>query len=852
MLMRNNYAKALVACVAFTASQWANAQCTVTNATGCVCETAGQTQCDLLPDIQISWFALQNYASGPSEYAQTGTNAGRLRISGSTPNQGFGPLEVRAVNAAGNRRFICGQDTISVYAPSGNTSFTCPNGQVPKQRLYQRVYRKQGNSMTYTERESGVMTYHPGHGHYHVDDWTTMTLRIQQQGVSDPRQWPIVATGGKIGFCLMDLSTCSNSAGHCRTSQLYNQGTTLLNSNFPNYGLGQNYGCSQNFQGISSGKTDIYSESLDGMWINMLPGLCNGDYWIVAEVDPRNDWLESNEGNNWTAIPFTLTQQSPANSGATASIEASGRPVITPGGSVTLTANPGYSYLWSTGATTRSITVNTPGSYTVAVTGPCGTATSPALQVTSISAPAPPVGTGGSTNGPGSVALSATGSNLLWYDVPNGGQSIGSGPSFNTPVISQTTNYWVEARNLAAGSALNVGKPDMSGSGAYNSSKQYMYFDAYEPFVLESFKVFANSYGVRHFVLFDSKGSLIAEKFVELPQGMSVVTVNWNVPVGMQHRITAYDDATDVVRDLWRNDGGVSYPYPIGTMGAITGSSGGAQFYYFLYDWVVRQEEKVATSSRTMVTATVNNAVQLDLRVRLEGPYDQQTGLMRDDLRVAGLIPLNEPYTAMGFSHVNGGGGESTTSQLLATTGSDAPVDWVFVQLRSSTDPTVVLATRSGLLTRSGQVIAATGGPLSFNIASGNYRVAVRHRNHLGCMTNAAVALSSNPVTVDMSLPGTSTWGIEARKNVNGTMVLWTGNARPDNIIRYAGSNNDRDDILLAVGGTIPTAVVQGYLVTDVTMDGAVKYAGSNNDRDPILVNIGGQVPTATRVEQLP
>jgi hypothetical protein len=31
-----------------------------------------------------------------------------------------------------------------------------------------------------------------------------------------------------------------------------------------------------------------------------------------------------------------------------------------------------------------------------------------------------------------------------------------------------------------------------------------------------------------------------------------------------------------------------------------------------------------------------------------------------------------------------------------------------------------------------------------------------------------------------------------------------------------------------------------------------VKYTGANNDRDPILVNIGGTVPTNTRVATLP
>ncbi len=73
-----------------------------------------------------------------------------------------------------------------------------------------------------------------------------------------------------------------------------------------------------------------------------------------------------------------------------------------------------------------------------------------------------------------------------------------------------------------------------------------------------------------------------------------------------------------------------------------------------------------------------------------------------------------------------------------------------------------------------------------------------------------------------------------------------------DQGLKYTGSNNDRDPILTAIGGSVPTAVLSGYFLTDLNMDGLVKYAGAANDRDLILVNVGGSVPTATRFAQLP
>ena len=50
----------------------------------------------------------------------------------------------------------------------------------------------------------------------------------------------------------------------------------------------------------------------------------------------------------------------------------------------------------------------------------------------------------------------------------------------------------------------------------------------------------------------------------------------------------------------------------------------------------------------------------------------------------------------------------------------------------------------------------------------------------------------------------------------------------------------------------MPTSIATGYLITDVNLDGVVKYTGSANDRDPILINLGGVVPTNTRTEQMP
>jgi Ig-like domain CHU_C associated len=838
------------------------AQCSTTNSTSCACQTNGSTNCDLLPDIMISWQALQSASGGPSEYSLTDpVNAGRLRVTSATPNVGHGPLEVRGVDGLGFRRFICGTDTSVIFAPTNNTGFTCANGFNPRQILYQRIYHKNAGSMTYNDVQRGTMTYHSGHGHYHIDGWNTMTLRLAQPGITDPRQWPVIASGGKLGFCLINLFTCSGSPGYCRTSHQYNTGTTLLNTDFGNnYQLGDHWtGCGDDAQGIDVGKGDIYDESLQGMWINLLPGMCNGQYHIVADVDPNNDFLEENEDNNWTSIPFSLTLQGAANSGVSANITCSGRNLIAPGETRTLTASPGTAYSWSTGATTQSITVSVAGTYSCTVTCPCGSLSTPSLTLTALAAPLAPVGTGATINGPGTANLSATGNNLRWYTTAAGGASIGTGNSFTTPLINATTNYWVEDRSTSPGANVNAGKSTNVGGGGYSSVRQWTYFDANEPFTLESFKVYANSYGLRHFILADRLGNLIAEKYIELPAGLNTITLNWNVPVGVHHQITAYDEGatssgTEVqIIDLAYNNAGVAYPYAIGTLGSITGASDGATNYYYLYDWVVKTPTVVALSPRTQVTATVVNQVAVNAKVKLEGPFDSNTGNMRDDLRIGALIPSTEPYTALGFTQIAGGGGEVLVGSPLTVTGNNAIVDWVRLELRSAITPSIVLATRQALVQRDGDVVASDGvSTVTFNVGSGSYYVAVRHRNHLGAMTSTAIALTAAPVAIDLSATTTGTWGVSARKQIGAVMVLWAGNTLLNSQISYTGLNNDRDPILVAIGGVIPTNTVVSYNSTDVNMDGVTKYTGATNDRDPILVNIGGNVPTNVLNEQLP
>jgi len=241
-------------------------------------------------------------------------------------------------------------------------------------------------------------------------------------------------------------------------------------------------------------------------------------------------------------------------------------------------------------------------------------------------------------------------------------------------------------------------------------------------------------------------------------------------------------------------------------------------------------------------------------KVFLEGPYVQATQLMGDALRSGNLVPSVEPYSGLGYTMSSGGTGVVMSAGVSGTSDNNAICDWVLVELRQPAAPYSVLATRTALVQRDGDVVGFDGtSPIAFDASPGSYAIAIRHRNHLGVMTGAPVTLSAAPAQVDFTSTATLTYGTNAQKQVGSRMVLWAGDTSGDGTLKYTGASNDRDPILTAIGGVVPSnTVTNTYDRRDASLDGVIKYTGTANDRDPILVNIGGTVPTVTRTQQLP
>ncbi|MBK9735220.1 MAG: hypothetical protein IPO92_09740 [Saprospiraceae bacterium] len=246
----------------------------------------------------------------------------------------------------------------------------------------------------------------------------------------------------------------------------------------------------------------------------------------------------------------------------------------------------------------------------------------------------------------------------------------------------------------------------------------------------------------------------------------------------------------------------------------------------------------IILSSQSGLCYTIDSPVAgrtLKIRVYLEGALLNNTGetadgrlLMRDNLRVSpfngnNYIPVNDPYqTTLNMvnlsihnKHVGMGSLPSLSTisdpvTVFGVTGRNAIVDWVFVEIRSSTDNTLVIATRSGLLQRDGDVVDMDGvSDLNFpDLNATSFYAMIRHRNHLGVMT---MIIDGNSL-IDFSNPATPVFdfgttlfpmfnytGMARNENFGTIAPLWAGDFNSDLALKLDPPSDDHNIMFIEV-----------------------------------------------------
>lgn len=170
--------------------------------------------------------------------------------------------------------------------------------------------------------------------------------------------------------------------------------------------------------------------------------------------------------------------------------------------------------------------------------------------------------------------------NVSWYDADT--NLLHQGNIFDTEILTESTDYLVKQSAL---SEAYVGKEDLGGSTSIYANFCGLIFDAYQDFLLESVKVYADGDQDRIIQLHDSLFNVLISDTIFIEDGEQRIELNWDIPQGEKYKLITRSD-----NNLFYNDTGAVFPYEISEVLSIyetTFIPDPEKYYYAFYDWKV-------------------------------------------------------------------------------------------------------------------------------------------------------------------------------------------------------------------------------------------------------------------------
>ena len=239
--------------------------------------------------------------------------------------------------------------------------------------------------------------------------------------------------------------------------------------------------------------------------------------------------------------------------------------------------------------------------------------------------------------------------------------------------------------------------------------------------------------------------------------------------------------------------------------------------------------------TRAEVEAACAGGKETDIKVFLQGSY---AGSNTMNANLSSVLPYHQPYDTLPWMY--------TGTETINTIPSNV-TDWVLVEIRDSSDYNILIDTRAGVLLTDGSIkdTNLTSGLYFYNIDSGYYYVAVRHRNHISVMTEQPINIPSQ-IQIDFTdTNSTKLFGGYLQAQIELEHGIWgmiSGDINNDGMLKYSGPDNDRMEIIQQItnvsGSTNITKVISGYYIEDLDLNSQVKYSGPNNDGAIIIQNI--------------
>ncbi len=218
---------------------------------------------------------------------------------------------------------------------------------------------------------------------------------------------------------------------------------------------------------------------------------------------------------------------------------------------------------------------------------------------------------------------------------------------------------------------------------------------------------------------------------------------------------------------------------------------------------------------------------------------------MNTSLNAAGILPLSQPYNTTPFNYAG--------TESVASIPNSNIVDWVLVELRKpasglpqdATSATII-GRKAGFLLNDGTVVDLDGTtPLSFDISKqGASFITIRHRNHLGVLSNSIPSNSAGTFANDYSLLANSYKPAGAPSDPvellsgGSKYGLWGGDANKNGVVNVTDVNT----IKIAISGSS-----SGYLFTDINLSNSINVTDVNLTK--VTISASGTGGTDTKTE---
>jgi hypothetical protein len=466
--------------------------------------------------------------------------------------------------------------------------------------------------------------------------------------------------------------------------------------------------------------------------------------------------------------------------------------------------------------------------------------------------------------GPVVVTLEATasvGADIFWYENETGGMPVGSGGTFNTPPINNTTIYYVAASE--GGSTESAAKPTYLTTPNTSGNQWGLVFDVVNSdIVINSVEVYSvGTGGSMQVELRDNAGVLIETvgPFAYPPGTISdpvpvTFPLNLSVPVGTGYRIVS----AAMTGALIRETSGNTYPY-VSTSGNVVVTSGfitnpGSATYYWFYNW---QVSTGCETEREAVTATVINDAPIC-------PADLTVCISEPAFELEGAEPVDGVYSGAGVSAgifnpaIAGPGNHIITYTICSLSCTfnifveDLPnVIITFEETSGNTDNDGIICEGASvtLTATGGGTYAWSNGETTASIvvspaSSNTYGVTVTSDNGCVGFNSATVTVNPNPTAsiipsvsticngedIDLTASGGNTY--EWSNGDTGATITVSPNTTTVYVVTVTDINGCTDEASATVnvdpGATI-TNIVLVQPTTCISEDGSILITVSGN-----------------------